>query len=571
MKGIAMKKMNSKKQSLYTLFLRIFLLIVFALFSILLFLVWGMLENRNLAHKYIQDTAKLYVEQVNKNITQINRELIVLVNKNKDIASLPSEMKVWEGKYYSTLRSLREQNNILKIRYDEVDYFYVYALEADVFISGEGTTFSQSIKSELNNALIQKLKEEKKDNSMNPEWFLLHTKQKDYIISSFFQKGKAMGCVMQVDDIFQNLEEATESYQVIPFIEKKDGDIIMSTRAKKQYGENFFQNPTYNGRDYTYRLNGLGQIHLYVLQDGGVLEDLLNMQILLILLVLVLLFICTFSLYFYYRKIMSPVRRMLEGINEINEEWIKTEGTGNSLLELEIVNDKFKELLQKIQSLKIAIYEEKLVKQQTELEYAQQQIKPHFFLNCLSLIHGIADTAGEKQILYITEVLSDYMRYIFKDSGGKRRLLEELQHVRLYVEIQKLRYGAESFTYEEILDENINDCMIPSLLLQTLIENSIVHGINSKTPIEISLYVTFETYENSQYLYICVSDTGTGFSEEILKALQEDTPILYHNRKHIGLQNLQRRLSLIYGKQAGITFSNMAQGYGAVIEIRIPL
>ena len=68
----------------------------------------------------------------------------------------------------------------------------------------------------------------------------------------------------------------------------------------------------------------------------------------------------------------------------------------------------FRNLVRKIQALKITIYEKELNEKQIELEFAQEQIRPHFFLNCISLIHGIADNKGETDIVTITSILSDY-------------------------------------------------------------------------------------------------------------------------------------------------------------------
>ena len=66
-------------------------------------------------------------------------------------------------------------------------------------------------------------------------------------------------------------------------------------------------------------------------------------------------------------------------------------------------------------------------------------------------------------------------------------------------------------------------------------------------------------------------DTGKGFPQEVLRAIESDTPIVYNGRRHVGLQNVRRRLSLIYGNKAIITFSNMDIDYGAVDEVRIPI
>ena len=84
------------------------------------------------------------------------------------------------------------------------------------------------------------------------------------------------------------------------------------------------------------------------------------------------------------------------------------------------------------------------------------------------------------------------------------------------------------------------------------------------------LYLTNETYEDGEYLYICISDTGNGFSKEALDAIENDTPIIYHGRHHVGISNIKRRLALMYGERASITCSNMDENYGAVVEVRLP-
>ena len=95
-------------------------------------------------------------------------------------------------------------------------------------------------------------------------------------------------------------------------------------------------------------------------------------------------------------------------------------------MELESANEQFRNLVRKIQALKITIYEKELNEKQIELEFAQEQIRPHFFLNCISLIHGIADNKGETDIVTITSILSDYIRYIYKGSQVLRPLSEEI-------------------------------------------------------------------------------------------------------------------------------------------------
>lgn len=199
-------------------------------------------------------------------------------------------------------------------------------------------------------------------------------------------------------------------------------------------------------------------------------------------------------------KVLEPIKAFADDLENADGEVILHENGENKLVELEVVSGRFKELLRKIQMLKIQIYEKELLEKETELEYMQEQIKPHFFLNCLSLIHGMADVKKEYQIVHITEVLSEYMRYIFKENGRMRSLSEEMKHVSDYVEIQKIRYGDDSFQFEAISDGVGKDVKIPALILQMLVENAIVHGVTLDGGIEISLYITKECYKEKECL-----------------------------------------------------------------------
>ena len=341
-----------------------------------------------------------------------------------------------------------------------------------------------------------------------------------------------------------------------------DGEIIDFSKA----GEKKEKNATV----YSYQLGTVGKINLMVLPGGGILENVLIMQIAFVVLIAVLLLVCALEITAYYHRILEPLEKFGQKLEELEKEQSLNDDGSNNLLELESVSGKFKELLRKIQGLKIAIYEKELAEQKAELEYTQEQIKPHFFLNCLSLIHGIADKNHEGEIVEITTVLSDYMRYIFQDSKKQRDVEEELEHIEAYIRIQKLRYGEEAFSFEATMDGDIGEWKVPSLLLQTLVENSVVHGVSLDRKSEISLYLTNETYEDGEYLYICISDTGNGFSKEALDAIENDTPIIYHGRHHVGISNIKRRLALMYGERASITCSNMDENYGAVVEVRLP-
>lgn len=547
------------------------------LMGLVVCLLWGVWENRKLADKYIADTAKLYVDQINRDMSQINSELIYLLDSDSNIKEIPDQITSIDAQYYEMEQTLRERNRVLKIRYHEVQTFFVYGQKANVLITDSGTMFTESKgMTTLNQMLMSYLQIMTSKDSISTQWTVITFGDDDYIVGWYAKNKKVIGYVINLNLIFRTIRAKTEEYDVIPFMVDARGRVMTQADTSEKYKNEIIdfskagKKKEKNATVYSYQLGTVGKINLMVLPGGGILENVLIMQIAFVVLIAVLLLVCALEITAYYHRILEPLEKFGQKLEELEKEQSLNDDGSNNLLELESVSGKFKELLRKIQGLKIAIYEKELAEQKAELEYTQEQIKPHFFLNCLSLIHGIADKNNEGEIVEITTVLSDYMRYIFQDSKKQRDVEEELEHIEAYIRIQKLRYGEEAFSFEATTDGDIGEWKVPSLLLQTLVENSVVHGVSLDRKSEISLYLTNETYEDGEYLYICISDTGNGFSKEALDAIENDTPIIYHGRHHVGISNIKRRLALMYGERASITCSNMDENYGAVVEVRLP-
>lgn len=514
------------------------------LMGLVVCLLWGIWENRKLADKYIADTAKLYVDQINRDMSQINSELIYLLDSDSNIKEIPDQITSTDAQYYEMEQTLRERNRVLKIRYHEVQTFFVYGQKANVLITDSGTMFTESKgMTTLNQMLMSYLQIMTSRDSISTQWTVITFGDDDYIVGWYAKNKKVIGCVINLNLIFRTIRAKTEEYDVIPFMVDARGRVMTQADTSEKYKNEIIdfskagEKKEKNATVYSYQLGTVGKINLMVLPGGGILENVLIMQIAFVVLIAVLLIVCALEITAYYHRILEPLEKFGQKLEELEKEQSLNDDGSNNLL---------------------------------ELEYTQEQIKPHFFLNCLSLIHGIADKNNEGEIVEITTVLSDYMRYIFQDSKKQRDVEEELEHIEAYIRIQKLRYGEEAFSFEATMDGDIGEWKVPSLLLQTLVENSVVHGVSLDRKSEISLYLTNETYEDGEYLYICISDTGNGFSKEALDAIENDTPIIYHGRHHVGISNIKRRLALMYGERASITCSNMDENYGAVVEVRLP-
>lgn len=556
--------------------------VIILFLGILVVMFQSMFEARQLVYRYIEDTARLYVEQINTDITKINYEIVTLTSKKGEANNIPAGVRPEDSQYYPILNELVEQNRNLKIRYKEPCCFFVYLEEADLFISDSGSVFKDSQKQGLSNVLMEELRMRKGERTPYSQWYFVNDGEQDYVFSRFSKNGMTMGCAIRLEELFNTLHINSLGYEGIPYILDKDGTIFVSSRDRDKIDPETLKRIAGKRAGifsesviYSFPISGIiGEtraFHIMISPSGGILEKIMRLQVILVFLSIGIIVGCALVIRVYYQSVLRPMKQFVNSLKNTEEEqWINENGN-NNILELEMASKEFKGLLRKIKALKIDIYEKELARQKTELEAMQMQIKPHFYLNCLSLIHGMADVAKQEKIVYITEILSNYMRYVMRDAFEPRQLKEEIEFIQNYVEIQQIRYGKEAFSFEVIMDSNMEEYLVPTLIIHNFVENAITHAVSLDNHVEITLYIVNENYEDGEYLYICVSDTGKGFPPDILEAIEQDKPIYYNDRKHIGIQNSLKRLKIMYGDKAKINFTNMDEGYGAVVEITIPV
>jgi two-component system, LytTR family, sensor kinase len=189
-----------------------------------------------------------------------------------------------------------------------------------------------------------------------------------------------------------------------------------------------------------------------------------------------------------------------------------------------------------------------------ELKALQTKINPHFLFNALNAIASSTRRNPEKARELIIN-LSGYMRYNLEINDQFIDIHKELEQVRDYVEIEKARFG-NRLTVEYDVDEvNVS---IPSLLIQPLVENAIIHGIlKNKGP----GVVTISVKDLGEKIRVTVKDTGEGISEDVIYHLQHDTV----PANKIGLYNVHQRVKLIYGD--GLVIHQLSPGTEVFFEI----
>ena len=555
--------------------------IIFIIF-ILLCMTFALLSFNNqsskqLAYDCLEDKASLYINLLEKEIVNVSQTLKVMqINDMEMLDDLPEQLSPQDSEYYKIWNELKEYNFSKATAYSHKYNFYEYMYDADLLFIGDAAYFDTSVKPEFLSCLRDKIRHTFDDDFSGVIWDFFVTEQNTYLYACFQREGKAVGCVTTLSEMIEDIHITNLGYEGFLLFEregefysdnktlKEEGIQELLPRLRKDSGEklNHFIWDTYTMRY-------LGNVKIVIALTEGVLEQIEGIQYLSIFVFLLLFALVLIILWYLYNGVLRPMKKFVDRLRNPGEELYLNQQKDEGPLEIVYASEQFKKMYREIQSLRIDVYERELAEKKIMLEYAQVQIRPHFFLNCMSVVQSMAELRNEEEIVHILDVLSEYMRYVLRDTSKKCTIGEEIKHVQDFMEMQKL-CKPDTFTFQAIVEDDVKDCKIIPLVLQVFAENAIKHGLSPDRVIEVTIYITSMMIEDGEFVYIAVSDTGNGFPQEILDLIERDEPIVYDGCEHIGIRNTLKRIQMTYGEKADIKINNMGKDYGAVVEITLP-
>lgn len=244
--------------------------------------------------------------------------------------------------------------------------------------------------------------------------------------------------------------------------------------------------------------------------------------------------------------------------------------------EIGLIADKFNIMVAKIKELIHRVSQERLQKEQAEyrqleFEYKalQAQMNPHFLYNTLESIHSLAKIKGQHDIGKMIYLLGRLMRESISRKQDFIELREEIDFIKDYLMLQSITYESRLQVEYEI-EEEAQSWTVPRFILQPILENAIVHGIEEKPGVGI---IKIRCYEAGDDLVLEVEDNGVGMSQDTIERLlasdetaqQEDKP----NHTSVGIRSVHKRLQIGYGSRYGIKIQSEL-GLGTTIMIRLP-
>jgi two-component system sensor histidine kinase YesM len=247
---------------------------------------------------------------------------------------------------------------------------------------------------------------------------------------------------------------------------------------------------------------------------------------------------------------------------------IQVDQSGND--EIMRLNLMYQRMVLRLDHLINELYKTKLINKEVQITALKAQINPHFLYNTLETINSIAKIRKVKEISQMTKSLSSMFRYSIKGDQDFVTLGQEIENVKHYISILNIRHD-NKVGFELNIAEELLDYKIPKLILQPLVENCVIHGIELKK--EKGIIQIHAAVEENQ-LKLIVIDDGLGIPPDIHALLQaqldNEEEMQDHLGKGIGLLNVKDRLKLYYNDKYHLMLESTL-GEGTCITLRMPL
>lgn len=332
-----------------------------------------------------------------------------------------------------------------------------------------------------------------------------------------------------------------------------------------QKGEFDYQ---YDGRSYLTiydKLENVDWIVVGLMTLEGIGRDMMQFGVIGIIFAVLLIVLCTVVGNILIKNIITPVNEIVEALNAFSKGDFDTTLPIDRSDEMGSLSIGYNQMLVKINALIDTNYRSQILKKECELKMLQAQINPHFLYNTLETINWMARKNGMNEICNLISAVGDLMRISISNKKSYVTVREEMKLVEEYLYIQKIRYRDKLQT-EITVDENMMDYMIPKLIIQPIVENAVVHGIEKKKE---GGEVKIQGCLKDHMMCFTVYDTGIGMSEETIQnVMNHSADINSESHTGLGTYTVYQRISYIYGSEGRFEIrSKQAEYTKVVIEI----
>ncbi|MDH6427623.1 MULTISPECIES: histidine kinase [unclassified Paenibacillus] len=254
--------------------------------------------------------------------------------------------------------------------------------------------------------------------------------------------------------------------------------------------------------------------------------------------------------YLLYVQVQVPIRLLVGGFQRLKQGDYSARVEIKGKNEFSFLSGRFNSMVEQIQMLIENVLMEKIHVREARLKQLQSQINPHFFYNCFSFITSMAKLDNMGAVVGMSHNLSRYYRYTTRQERDLVALSEEVEFVNHYLEIQKMRMSR--LRYEINIPPQMRKRELPPLVLQPLVENAVIHGIE---PVAKEGLVRITGSCAGREMTLTVEDDGQGMTPEGIIELENKLSRAMDEEMGCGLWNVHQRMRLRFGETSGLRIS----------------
>ncbi|MEG0897565.1 MAG: sensor histidine kinase [Ruthenibacterium sp.] len=324
----------------------------------------------------------------------------------------------------------------------------------------------------------------------------------------------------------------------------------------------------WKGREYYVcgQYNGLtGWVSYSSIAIDKILEQIHGLRALIMLFVVLCTCVASVFIFLVTYSLVAPLKQLSSTMANIHQGDFSTQLQTNRHDEMGQLIHSYNFMLRRIKELINEVYQEKLAQKDAELEALQLQINPHFLYNTLDSINWMAIDVGDMQVSQAIIDLGNLMEYSLCGESSFAPLHEELCYVGSYLRLQKNRLEAR-LDYQIRCCPEVEDYLVPRLILQPIVENAITHGLE---PTLNGGQIIIDVSKANAELVIVVHDNGVGMQRSQVDAILLNQKEGSIGHTCIGVRNVDKRLRLHYGEHYGLEIESML-GIGTTVTLHIP-
>ena len=420
------------------------------------------------------------------------------------------------------------------------------------------------------------------------EKFDLSSREARYVFAAFRRVAGADGgetgtILVNVDEKYlEDLYGTAEDRSNLYIFDKKGN--IVSSREKSLLGKNFIGVDNFRrlyGENEYHIIKKLGQDYLlsnyYDPQTGWtiveempcavILQPLNQALVLLLAIVSGCLLVGTGAACYMSERISKPILKLCRLMDRVKQGDFDVISDIRGYEEVNQLKDSFNEMAAEIKKLLEDIRDNEMQKRKSEMDFLRAQINPHFLYNTLFSIQCMIELKKNDQAVLMMAAFTDLLKKTLSVDTDFITLKEEFESTEKYLVLQQIRYG-DKIHYECEMGAETEQCLVPALIIQPIVENAIFHGIEAK---EEAGLIIVESVVSEGALLITVSDDGVGLDEkELARMTAQFGEREYQSGRSIGILNVLNRIKINFGEEYGLTVES-EPGIGTSVTMRFPV